>query len=317
MGDEGILEALDAMTLKDTPPNRPDAAWRPSLLPQGAEAWAGRPGLEAHRGGAPVFARWTQVGARVFDGADGEGVAVGSGDAARSRIVVGDRLEIVADDAVNRIRLELTLAVRPGGLVTVSRRLTNTDAAAAELLAVDWLDAVLPVPRRVDTLTQFTGRWPLEKQPATAAMPVGSVTRDCRRGKTGHDSPWMFILSDGAPRWSEGEVWACHLAWSGNQTYRLDNLAAHEPLLGAGELPGPGEIMLAAGSRTGLPTSASRIPIVDSTEWPLGSTIGCARCPGAWTRSPSPVRSRSTPGRPCTSTTTRRRSCGSPTAPPP
>ncbi|GAA0838270.1 alpha-galactosidase [Bifidobacterium pullorum subsp. gallinarum] len=247
VGDEGILEALDAMTLKDTPPNRPDAAWRPSLLPQGAEAWAGRPGLEAHRGGAPVFARWTQVGARVFDGADGEGVAVGSGDAARSRIVVGDRLEIVAADAVNRIRLELTLAVRPGGLVTVSRRLTNTDAAAAEPLAVDWLDAVLPVPRRVDTLTQFTGRWPLEKQPATAAMPVGSVTRDCRRGKTGHDSPWMFILSDGAPRWSEGEVWACHLAWSGNQTYRLDNLAAHEPLLGAGELPGPGEIMLAAG----------------------------------------------------------------------
>lgn len=35
--DESALAALDAMTLKDTPPNKPDAAWRPSLLPQGAE----------------------------------------------------------------------------------------------------------------------------------------------------------------------------------------------------------------------------------------------------------------------------------------
>lgn len=60
--DEMALGQLDAMTLKVTPPNeKPDAALRPSLLPQGAEAFAGRPGLEAYRGGAPVFVRWTSV----------------------------------------------------------------------------------------------------------------------------------------------------------------------------------------------------------------------------------------------------------------
>ena len=53
--------------------------------------------------------------------------------------------------------------------------------------------------------------------------------------------------SDGEPRWASGEVWACHLAWSGNQTYRIDNLPPHETLIGAGELLGPGEIQLAAG----------------------------------------------------------------------
>lgn len=43
---EGELSTLDAMTLKVTPPaEKPDAALRPSLLPQGAEAFAGRPGL--------------------------------------------------------------------------------------------------------------------------------------------------------------------------------------------------------------------------------------------------------------------------------
>ena len=232
--EESALAALDAMTLKDTPPNKPDASWRPSLLPQGAEAWAGRPGLEAHRGCAPVFVRWTSVSSRTVD--DGNGIA------------------ITAEDAVNHVRLELMLAIQSGGLVTVDRRVANTDADAAEPLTVNWLDATLPVPRRVDTLTQFTGRWPLEKQPSTTAMPVGSITRDCRRGKTGHDSPWMFILTDGAPRWSQGEVWACHLAWSGNQTYRLDNLPAHEPVLGAGELLGPGEIRLAIGETYEAPT---------------------------------------------------------------
>ena len=49
--DEAALTQLDAMTLRITHPNeKPDAALRPSLLPQGAEAFAGRPGLEAYRG---------------------------------------------------------------------------------------------------------------------------------------------------------------------------------------------------------------------------------------------------------------------------
>ncbi|KFI48066.1 alpha-galactosidase [Bifidobacterium biavatii DSM 23969] len=238
--NESALAALDAMTLKDTPPNKPDAAWRPSLIPQGAEGWAGRAGLEANRGGRPVYARWTHV----ETAADPSSITV------------------TATDDVNGLKLAATLRITASGLVIARHTITNTDdpsadptadpavhpiANATEPLSVNWLDATLPMPKRVDTLTQFTGRWPLEKQPATAALPVGSVTRDCRRGKTGHDSPWMFIASIGTPRSQSGEIWACHLAWSGNQTYRIDNLPAHEPVLGAGELLGPGEVRLAPG----------------------------------------------------------------------
>lgn len=53
-GAEGELSALDAMTLKVTPPaEKPDAALRPSLLPQGAEAFAGprARGVPRHRAG--------------------------------------------------------------------------------------------------------------------------------------------------------------------------------------------------------------------------------------------------------------------------
>ena len=229
---EPLLAQLDAMTLKVTPPQeKPDAALRPSLLPQGAEAFAGRPGLETYRGAKPVFARWTKVETSVtYEGADGFGTSIA----------------IAAEDAVNGIRLELTLALQHGGLILITQTVTNTDDAA-EPLTVNWLESTLPMPKRVDTLTQFTGRWPLEKQPRTTELPSGSVTRECRHGKTGHESPWMFIATNGEPKWSEGEVWACHLAWSGNQTYRIDNLPCHEPLIGAGELLGPGEIQLAGG----------------------------------------------------------------------
>lgn len=233
-GAEGELSALDAMTLKVTPPaEKPDAALRPSLLPQGAEAFAGRPGLEAYRGTAPVFVRWTTVETQVAHS--------------------GHELLVHAKDAVNLVELDVRLSLAEGGLVLMDERITNIDMEHEEPLTVNWLDSVLPIPRRADHLTQFTGRWPLEKQLQTGPMPRGSMTRDCRHGKTSHESPWLFIASDGEPLFDSGEVWACHLAWSGNQTYRLDNLPQHEPLLGAGELLGPGEIQLLPGSDYATP----------------------------------------------------------------
>lgn len=231
---EDALRQLDMMTLKvQTPREKPDAALRPSLLPQGAEAWAGRPGLECYRGTKPVFVRWTDV-RTVAEDVDESGVARG--------------LRVHAADSVNQVEFELVLALKPGGLATVTSRVTNVNMEDEAPLTINWLDATMPIPRRADHLTQFTGRWPLEKQPWTTELPVGSITRDCRHGKTSHESPWLFIASDGEPKFESGEVWACHLAWSGNQTYRLDNLPQHESLLGAGELLGPGEIQLLPGS---------------------------------------------------------------------
>lgn len=141
---EDGLAALDAMTLKVTPPaEKPDAALRPSLLPQGAEAFAGRPGLEAYRGTTPVFVRWTAVETQVAEG--------------------GYELLVHAKDAVNLVGLDVRLRLAEGGLVLMDERITNIDMEHDEPLTVNWLDSVLPVPRRADHLTQFTGRWPLEK----------------------------------------------------------------------------------------------------------------------------------------------------------
>ena len=162
-----------------------------------------------------MFVRWTSVTTFL---------------AAEDRETEATAITVAAEDSVNKVRLNLKLSLKKGGLAMVEQTVSNIDGANGGEnsengpLTVNWLESTMPMPRRADTLTQFTGRWPLEKQPRTAAMPSGSVTRECRHGKTSHESPWMFIASDGEPKWASGEVWACHLAWSGNQTYRIDNL---------------------------------------------------------------------------------------------
>lgn len=229
--DDSALVSIDRMTVRQTPPATLDASWRPSLLPQGAEAWSGRPGFQGFRGNRPVFPHWTRV------------ETTSSPD--------GDELTVVGEDDNARIRLCTRVRITVGGLVTIRHTITNAAAVGPreseriDPLVVQWLEPCLPVPRGVDTLTSFTGRWPLEKQPVSTGLPAGSITRESRRGKTGHDAPWMFILSEGPAEFSRGRVWACHLAWSADATYRLDNMPQHQPVFGAGELLGPGEIELA------------------------------------------------------------------------
>lgn len=46
----------------------------------------------------------------------------------------------------------------------MDERITNIDMEHEEPLTVNWLDSVLPIPRRADRLTQFTGRWPLSSR---------------------------------------------------------------------------------------------------------------------------------------------------------
>ncbi|GAA4686441.1 alpha-galactosidase [Promicromonospora umidemergens] len=216
------LRALDSATSRQTAPGTLDSAWRPSLLPQESDGWAGRPGLLVVADGVPLFPRWT--------------VAEAERDTAE--------LVVTARDANLGLTLRTHLEIGVGGLVLLRHELTNDGPAAVD---VHWLEATLPVPRSADHLTQFSGRWSREKVPVTTAMPAGSTARQTRRGRSGHDAPWVTLASSGTPRNRTGEVWATHLGWSADVTHRVDHLTEHTTLLGAGELVRPGEIRLAAG----------------------------------------------------------------------
>ncbi|ACZ29299.1 glycoside hydrolase clan GH-D [Xylanimonas cellulosilytica DSM 15894] len=237
--DSEGLAALDLATARQTAPGTLDAAWRLPLLPQESDGWSGRPGLLLARDGRPVFPRW-QGSVTMPDG----GTPAVTAD--------GGMLVVTADDAAAGLALVTRLRIADGGLVLVDHELTNTGDGELEVVHVE---ATLPVPRAADTLTSFGGRWNREKTPTTAAMPRGTWLRESRRGRPGHDQPWVTLASAGAPRHRSGEVWAVHLGWSADVRHRIDRVTEHVTLLGAGELLRPHEVRLVPGDTYRTPTA--------------------------------------------------------------
>lgn len=232
--DDTLLADLSVAESRLTPPQTVDSAPRPPLVPQESDGWAGRPALSARREGIQVHPRWTTT-------------SVTGGDAAASR-----QLSLQLEDSRSGLALRVELAIEAGGLLTHTLALQNT---ADGILDVDWLEAVLPVPKSADHLTSFSGRWTREKFPVTATTPRGATVRQTRHGRSGHEATNLSLLSEGTPRNRRGRSWAVHLGWSADTSYRVDRLPDAAQALGAGELLRGGEIRLGPGERYVTPVS--------------------------------------------------------------
>jgi alpha-galactosidase len=227
------LAAWGAGSARQTPPGTLDAAWDPDLLPAEPAGWPGRPGLLLVRDGVPLTPAWTPDGVDVAP----------AGHATVTHL----------HDAGAGLRLHTNLYLEAGGLLGVDHHLEVEPGAAP--VEVQWLESTLPVPTRADRATTFSGRWTRERTPQTGPLPRGSLARQTRRGRPGHDQPWLLALSPTRPRDRSGEIWAVHLAWPADVTYRTDRLPDQPTLLGAGELLRPGELVLGPGDRYDAPTA--------------------------------------------------------------
>ncbi|MRG59914.1 alpha-galactosidase [Agromyces sp. CFH 90414] len=229
-----IVAAVD----RQAAPGTLDAAWQLSLSPLEGDGWSGRPGLQVRVGGVLHHPRW----------------------AVQHSSATATRFEVVARDEASDLVLEFELSIEAGGVVAVDQRLRRDDTAggetagdAAPAIEVDWLEATLPVPSTTDRLLSFDGRWTREKRPVTTDMPAGSTVRQSRRGRPGHDAPTLFAALEAAPRWGDGRVWAAHVAWSSDASYRVDRVTDQATLIGGGELLRPGEVVLAPGDAYAAP----------------------------------------------------------------
>jgi alpha-galactosidase len=83
----------------------------------------------------------------------------------------------------------------------------------------------------------------------------GTRVRETRRGRTGHDAPFLLALGTAGFSDSQGELWAVHLAWSSDAVYRYDALPESRAVVGSGPLLRSGEIVLAPGERFAAPAS--------------------------------------------------------------
>jgi alpha-galactosidase len=211
-----------------------------TLLPTEADGWSGIPGLAGHRAGAavhPVLRLLDPVTVVHFPGGGGEVVAR------------------AGDDACG-IEVETALRLDAHGVVTVDASITST---APGIYDVGALRLSLPLPATATEVLDTTGRWCREATPQRRELQQGTWWRPTRRGRTGHDGPLFFAAGAAGFEFRRGEVWAVHLAWSGDAEYLVERLpegsGGQGAVLAVAELLRPGEVRLAAGETYRTPTA--------------------------------------------------------------
>ncbi|MBT2474589.1 alpha-galactosidase, partial [Microbacterium sp. ISL-103] len=198
------------------------------LLAVEADGWSGAPALAWHRGGlhsAPLLrpVRWestaTSLRAEFADAAAGASVV-------------------------------LDLDLDAVGVLTAQVSVTST-ADAAEPLDLLAARILLPIPAHATEVLDHTGRWTGERHPQRGALRHGAHLRQVRRGRGGHDAPYLTAVGTDGFGFRRGELWTAHVAWSGDLEVGVERLpegaGVHGAVLGGGELLLPGEIRLATG----------------------------------------------------------------------
>lgn len=226
-------ETLVGASVPVTSSNTVDLPPRPGLLPGHHSGWTGRPGLRGSFGGigwSPKFRTQT--------------VALNGTPVTAFTSSGPGLLEISALDDADRLRLDLTLELLPGGLLRSRAQLTNL---CDEKYTVEDLALSFPIPSEATELLDFAGNHNYERIPQRGTLRTGTHLRENRKGRTGADS--AYILHAGTPGFGfgHGEVWAVHTAWSGNHQHYAERVFTGEQLLGGGELLLPGEIRLGRG----------------------------------------------------------------------
>ena len=230
--------------------NSPDIPRAFSLWATEYEGWAGSPAQEGHAGGSATTPRPRAVGVRHrVDGERGDD---------------GGLIEIDLVDGITGLRSTMSLALDRFGVLAVDvsvvrdETLLDGDTLAAPY-ELDALRVLLPVPERAVDILDFDGKWCRERSPQRGAIFSGTHLRRTRRGKPGHDSPFLVVAGTADLAFGTGEAWGAHLAWSGDSEYVVERLpegaGAFSSVLGAGEALRPGEILLAPGDRYDAPTA--------------------------------------------------------------
>jgi alpha-galactosidase len=236
--DLGELDGPSRNALRDTATsavlnNAPDAPRVFSVWPAEAEGWSGTPAQSGHRDGVATTPRPIAQPVELDIPASGEGGTL--------RVRMRDELT----GTHQRIRFSLSAA----GVLSVRESVTGAHEAGLYDLAE--LNVLLPLPERATEVLDFTGKWCRERSPQRFALIDGTHRRDAHRGKPGHDSAFLTVVGTPGFGFRHGEVWAMHIAWSGDQHTIVERLpegaGAFSAVLGGGESLRPGEIRLGPG----------------------------------------------------------------------
>jgi len=227
---EGGVEGIAAL---DDPPlalGTLDVIAPMSLVPERSRAWAAYGGLEVHRadgtGWSPRFTRTSSA----HD---------------------GTAYSWRGTDDVAQVALEVHATLDEHGVLAIRAEVTHEGDG---VLHVVGLAPVLPVPARANEAMTLSGRWVKELQEQRHPLGAGALVLENRTGRTGHETAPTIAVGTPAFSHERGEVWAAHLAWSGNHHVRTEQLADGRRLLSLAELLLPGEVRLEPTQSYATPT---------------------------------------------------------------
>ena len=208
------------------------------IIPLHGSGWLGRPGLLGHRSGLDWSPAFDAVHhGLVEDGGSGRGTG---------RL----RLESEAIDTVAHIALSTEVELLDSGVLRVRATVRNT---GAEPFEVTNLEPAIAVPPQAVELLDFTGRHTHERHPQRRPFDIGAWVRESWGGRPGHDAATLLCAGSTDFGYRRGEVWAVHVAASGNQVVYAERSTTDWRLLRGGERLLPGEVVLEPGESYGSP----------------------------------------------------------------
>ncbi|MGW4637087.1 alpha-galactosidase [Sphaerisporangium sp. NPDC004334] len=198
------------------------------VVPSQGDGWFGRPILSGKHDGGWRPPRFTL---------------------AEAATVNGNRVEALATDPDGGLDLATEIELTPQGVLRMRHTLVNT---ATSPYALDRLACLMPLPAQAGEVLDFAGRWARERSPQRAPLRQGAWSRENRRGRTWFDAGPLVVGTPGFG-FRTGEVWAVHVAWSGNHVQYVERLPEGDGVLVAGELLEPGEVRLGQGESYSTP----------------------------------------------------------------
>jgi alpha-galactosidase len=213
--------------------NAPDVPRVFSVWPTEGEGWSGTPAQSGHRDGVATTPR------PIAEAVELDVPAAGDGGTLRVRM----------RDELTGTHQQIRFTMSAAGILSVRQSVAGAHEAGLYELAE--LNALIPLPERATEVLDFTGKWCRERSPQRFPLVDGTHRRDAHRGKPGHDSAFLTVVGTPGFGFRHGEVWAMHVAWSGDQHTIVERLpegaGALSAVLGGGETLRPGEIRLAPG----------------------------------------------------------------------
>lgn len=190
-----------------------------AIVTEPRRGYTGVPGIECLRNGKQVLPQFEMHTAEITDSS----------------------ARFLLNDEVAQLSLDIVITVHEGGVVTMGAAVTNTSDAPLTLGA---LRLSVPVGSDARDILTLGGRHAMENVQQRTPWERNIVSVASRSGRTGHEQQNVVFAGTTGFGEHHGEVWATHLAWSGNFDITCDGITDARRSVHAGESLASGEVQL-------------------------------------------------------------------------